>query len=277
MAVAARWQFLLDKTMAGHQLHVALSYSAHSGRCKVKVVVDPRPALVPMEARTMIQQVLGQLASVSQNANTMDRGHKHSDGRSAVAFWIGQHEVPAVAQQPPNDNGLEGEAVADKHGEAEAGAGASADEPELEGDMYDGTDNDCEEPEESAQGDTNEESEEGAEDEEGDVAEHGVPEARPASSSIGSNAIANAVAVAEAARQQARMDELRRAHLDRDKKTICNWLRANGLEEEYIDLIGQNWGRKTREQRQDALAVAAASRTEDLGEAILDAVARSCG
>ena len=98
MAVAARISWLQGQIAAGRAATFTCRVS--NGMEKVKVLLGP-----PVELQTRLplcaSLVLESLQAVAHDARYVitDRGHRHSDGVSAVAFWLRSSSDPLV--RPP--------------------------------------------------------------------------------------------------------------------------------------------------------------------------------
>ncbi|CAK0880823.1 unnamed protein product [Prorocentrum cordatum] len=88
MVVHARLRWLRDQVVAGAAAHLTFGAAAIEGRGKVKVVLDPaRPRTSPT-ARAVLLSALTALEEQAGNAVVVDRGHRFSDGRTEVCFWL---------------------------------------------------------------------------------------------------------------------------------------------------------------------------------------------
>ncbi|CAK0840291.1 unnamed protein product [Prorocentrum cordatum] len=88
MVVHARLRWLRDQVVAGVAAHLTFGAAAIEGRGKVKVVLDPaRPRTSPT-ARAVLLSALTSLEEQAGNAVVVDRGHRFSDGRTEVCFWL---------------------------------------------------------------------------------------------------------------------------------------------------------------------------------------------
>lgn len=100
MVVAARIQWIREQVDAGIPTHVTFGSAAESERGKCKVVLahggPPSSAL----ARSLLMNVLTTLEQMTLHTHTVDRGHKHTDGKSEVSFWFSQ--VRGVPPGPPD-------------------------------------------------------------------------------------------------------------------------------------------------------------------------------
>ncbi|CAK0821258.1 unnamed protein product [Prorocentrum cordatum] len=96
MVVHARLRWLRDQVVAGAAAHLTFGAAAIEGRGKVKVVLDPaRPRTSPT-ARAVLLSALTALEEQAGNAVVVDRGHRFSDGRTEVCFWLSAR--PAASQ-----------------------------------------------------------------------------------------------------------------------------------------------------------------------------------
>ena len=88
MVVHARLCWLRDQVVAGVAAHLTFGAAAIEGRGKVKVVLDPaRPSTSPT-ARAVLLSALAALEEQAGCAVVVDRGHRFSDGRTEVCFWL---------------------------------------------------------------------------------------------------------------------------------------------------------------------------------------------
>jgi len=81
-------QFLKEMVSAGHQLHIAISYSTQSLKNKVKIHVGSQANAVPAVNRPLFLHSLDVLLHEMLTSVVVDRGHRHSDGHSVTCFWI---------------------------------------------------------------------------------------------------------------------------------------------------------------------------------------------
>ena len=80
--------YIRARIAEGCQVHIASSFSAQSGRDKVRFIIDQVPNVVPLMSQAMTLRSLDTVVSLADAAATMDRGHKHSDGKCEICLWM---------------------------------------------------------------------------------------------------------------------------------------------------------------------------------------------
>ena len=94
MAVAGRLHWVAEKIRSGHQVLVTSSFSTDRQRQKLRVLIQPSAGVIigpeinqcfAMAAVTNLSHIVN-TELLAKNFCIMDRGHKHSNGVSEVAF-----------------------------------------------------------------------------------------------------------------------------------------------------------------------------------------------
>ena len=88
MVVQARMDYIRARIAEGCQVHIASSFSAQSGRDKVRFIIDQVTNIVPLMSQAMTLRILDTVTSLSDAAVTMDRGHNHSDGKCEICLGM---------------------------------------------------------------------------------------------------------------------------------------------------------------------------------------------
>ena len=86
--LGARLLFLRNKVAEGFQVHVYWSHSIVSQQRKAKVIVGDTPNVVPAQFRAATLCMLEAIALAVRDSAAVDRGHKHSNGKSEVSMWL---------------------------------------------------------------------------------------------------------------------------------------------------------------------------------------------
>ena len=95
MVVAARLHWIRQQVAHGSPAYISFGAAAESSRGKCKVIVDTVGAPTSAIARCLILDALSALERRAALASTMDRGHRHSGGKSEIVFWFS--EAPKAA------------------------------------------------------------------------------------------------------------------------------------------------------------------------------------
>lgn len=99
MPLLARLDWLMDQVAAsGRELHVAASSAQAQDTLKFRITIRDEPGAAMsafVRAGLVAQQNLIRDLAVTHVA--VDRGHRHSRGRSEVCFWIGPRRHTALA------------------------------------------------------------------------------------------------------------------------------------------------------------------------------------
>ena len=93
MVILGRLQWLKDQIEAGRAVSVYFSANA-DGKDKVRFVLEPAQLKRPVSV--LLLAAVDLLASTATSAVVVDRGHRHSSGRSEVSFWL--HRACATAE-----------------------------------------------------------------------------------------------------------------------------------------------------------------------------------
>jgi hypothetical protein len=121
MVVSGRIQFIREQVRLGTSVMITILPSACAGRCKVKLAIDPHAPQISSASQTVLLASLTSIESLIDGAVAVDRGHRHSDGRSSVHLWISrltessseqcQVDPEPKAAQPDSQNASGNETV----------------------------------------------------------------------------------------------------------------------------------------------------------------------
>ena len=100
MVVLGRLDYVLEMVSRGRSVRISTGYVAKSGQNKVKLDISSDAVTVPNDARRLTTNLLHTLAAETQVCITVDRGHKHSDGRSHID--LGMQSLGAQKKELPS-------------------------------------------------------------------------------------------------------------------------------------------------------------------------------
>jgi hypothetical protein len=118
MVVAARILWIRQQVEQGSPAYISFGAAAERGRGKCKVIVDHAGAQTSGIVRSLCLDALSALERRIALASTTDRGHRHSNGRSEITFWLCDVNV----QPAPNVGAFTGESSSDTTKLEEPGA-----------------------------------------------------------------------------------------------------------------------------------------------------------
>ena len=81
MVVQARLAFLLEKVLARRSCQLGIGYSGASWKLKFKITVGAVAGEVPGPVREDLAMMVEAIRHVVGSGSSVDRGHRHSDGR----------------------------------------------------------------------------------------------------------------------------------------------------------------------------------------------------
>lgn len=91
MPVIARIDWIHRQLQYGRVLHIVMSQGADIDKVKVKIVLHaPDSGTTSVFVREHLMNQLSYVRYLASNNVATDRGHKHSNGVSEVAIWVGQ-------------------------------------------------------------------------------------------------------------------------------------------------------------------------------------------
>ena len=118
MVVAARILWIRQQVEQGSPAYISFGAAAERGRGKCKVIVDHAGAQTSGIVRSLCLDALSALERRIALASTTDRGHRHSNGRSEITFWLCDVNV----QPAPNVGAFTGASSSDTTKFEEPGA-----------------------------------------------------------------------------------------------------------------------------------------------------------
>ena len=88
--MGGRLSWISSKLALGHQVWMTHTFSRETGRTKVKFIVGAEPGVIPKLHMLMFRCAIESLTALVSipEVVVMDRGHKHSDGRSEICLWL---------------------------------------------------------------------------------------------------------------------------------------------------------------------------------------------
>lgn len=112
MVVAARLGWIRQQVAQGAPAFISFGAASDSTRSKCKVIVEPGGPATSACARLLLLDALSALDRRTSLSVTMDRGHKHSDGKSEISFWLSESPLQPSSHgwsdAPPPDDGPDG-------------------------------------------------------------------------------------------------------------------------------------------------------------------------
>ena len=102
MVVSNRIAYLRNLLQHGAKLTFTASVNPSTGMQKFKIIVDPSTH-VPAEQQFCALHMLDYLGTLCSFCRIVDKGHKHSDGRSEVLLYITGSSTPREADPLPID------------------------------------------------------------------------------------------------------------------------------------------------------------------------------
>ncbi len=84
MVVLSRLRYFKELALAGIAARVVLLPSPKAGHCKVKLFLGPAAPAASLATRALDLGVLSVIEHMVRNSTAVDRGHRFSDGSSAI-------------------------------------------------------------------------------------------------------------------------------------------------------------------------------------------------
>ena len=114
MVSVARLDWLVHQVHGGRCVNVTFSYNAKLQREKIKFVLDANSPTAASIYRPCIFGALSAVAQAVEFAVVTDKGHRSSDGRTVVEFWVAQPSMRGLGtaiRTPHVDAAAQGDVV----------------------------------------------------------------------------------------------------------------------------------------------------------------------